>query len=318
VRRFLLTMFVCGLVGPATVHPSFAAAVPGALQESPRLTWLTPGFLPEQGLLTIGLRGSRYHPGYNPTGGPAHYDVVQGSLFADWSLRSWLSISVSQGWRAWSNYLAGGQTHSGSGVPDGSFKLALAAPRLPPWLGLGIWGGGNLPSGSGDLTEDAFSPQAGASLSLAFWRGSRYPEMRLHLSGGRRWNGNDGEGYGAAAGPNPQPWFPLYPSDAAAGGEGRNDFLFWAVAIEFRRAASALWVEWSVFRLDRALNVSMRENQQILAAGLRWGLREGWALHGDYQVGFHLDDLENPDWYPRLPHIGFTFAVSRQFAVRWP
>jgi len=59
------------------------------------------------------------------------------------------------------------------------------------------------------------------------------------------------------------------------------------------------------------------EDQQILTAGLIWGLREGWALHADYQVGLWKDDLAT-DWYPRHPHIGFTFAASRQFALRGP
>ena len=319
MKPLLLVASLCGFLALLPARPSLAGGADARLQQSPRLTWLTPGFLPESGLLTVGLRGSRYHPGYNPTGGPAHYDVVQGSLFVDWSPRSWVSVSVSQGWRAWSNYLAGGQMVSGSGWPDGAFRLVWSTSRSLDWLALAFWGGGNLPVGCRLLTEDAFSPEAGGTLSFAFWRGGLYPELRLHLSLGRRWNGNEDRGYGAGLGPAPQPWFPLYPSAAeAGGGPGSNDFLFWAAALEFRKAAASLWVEWSVFRLDRAQNVSTGENQQILSAGLRWGLREGWALHGDYQVGFHLDDLDTPGWYPRLPHLGFTLAVSRQFVLGWP
>lgn len=331
MKPIVLAIAALGLLCLTSGRSSAAAGAPGQLQEAPRLTWLTPGFLPERGLLTIGFRGSRYHPGYNPTGGPAHYDVVQGTLFVDWSPSAWLSASVAQSWRGWSNYLVPGQPETGFGLADGGFRLVLAQPGLPDWLGFSVWGGGNLPTGMQELSEDAFSPDAGVSLSASFWRVRQIPELRLHLSFGRRWNGNEQQGYGTGQGPLPQPWFPLYPSAADAGGASdRNDFLFWAAALEFRKAAAALWVEYSVFRLDRAVNVATSENQQILSAGLRWGLRAGWAVHADYQVGFHMDDrgtlgaseheggLEPTPWYPRLPHIGFTLAVSRQFALGWP
>lgn len=291
-----------------------AAGVPGRLQEQPRLTWLVPGFLPPGGLLTVGFSGSRYHPGYNPTGGPAHYDVLQGGVFADWSPLAGVCVSVAQNWRAWSNYLVDEMATAGSGLADGTVRLAAAAPRLPAWLGLAVWAGGNLPFGADGVGEGAFSPEAGASLSLAIWRRSQVPELRLHASCGRRWNGNEAEGFGAGGDPLPQPWYPLYPAALAAGGDRRNDFFFWAAAIEFRQAAAALWIEYSEARLDGARNLARGENQRILTAGLRWGLHAGWALQADCQVGFHCDDLDTA-WYPRLPHLGYTMAIARQFQL---
>ncbi len=323
MRRANAVHTACGLtfavgLSLSLLAPAAAiAAEPPRLQDSARLTWLVPGFLPEQGLLTFGVRGSRYHPGYNPTGAPAHYDVLQATAFAEWSPLSRLALSLSQDWRSWSNHQAPGQAESGSGLADGALRLAVAAPGLPRWLGLVVWGGRNLATGTGGLSEDAVSPEAGATLTLRVWRESQLPELRLHLSAGRRWNGNDARGYGAGLEMQPQPWFPLYPSAADAGGDDRNDFALRGVAIEFRQAAASLWLEYSELRLDRALNVSRREDQQTLAAGLRWGLQEGWALAADFQVGFWRDDLATP-WYPRLPHQGYTLAISRQLALGWP
>lgn len=312
-RGLLIVVLV--LIGGA--WPAAAAGIPGELQEVPRLTWLVPGFLPDSGLATVGLGGSRYHPGYNPTGGPAHYDVFQSTIFLHWSPRSWLAISGSQHWRAWSRYLVDGQPETGSGLADGDFRTAIAVPSLPPWLGLVLWAGGSLPTGAAELGEDALSPEVGATMSLAFWRHGQLPEMRLHASLGQRWNRNEAAGFGTGQGPQPQPWFPQYPAAEVAGGERENDFLCWGLALEFRQAAASLWVEWSVASLYWTQHVSRREDQQILAAGLIWGLREGWAVHSDYQVGLWVDDLDT-DWYPRQPHQVFSLAVSRQFKLNWP
>jgi hypothetical protein len=308
----VVVSLVLGLAGPGA-----AVGVRGELQEVPRLTWLVPGFLPDGGLVTVGLGGSRYHPGYNPTGGPAHYDVLQSTLFVHWSPRSWLAISGSQHWRAWSRYLVAGQPESGSGLADGALRAAVAVPGLPTWLGVVLWAGGNVPIGSVELGEDAFSPEVGGTLSVAFWRDGQLPELRLHASVGQRWNRNETVGFGTGQGPQPQPWFPQYPAAQLAGGERENDFLCWGFALEFRQAAASLWLEWSVASLHRTRYVSRREDQQILAAGLIWGLREGWAVHSDYQVGLWLDDLDT-EWYPRHPHQAFSLAVSRQFGLNWP
>jgi len=185
VRRSPLLAVLWLVLAAATAG---GAGLPGELQEVPRLTWLTPGFLPDRGLMTVGLGGSRYHPGYNPTGGPAHYDVLQATAFLHWTPLSWLAVSGQQHWRSWSNYLEPGQPPSGSGLADGAFRLTVAVPWLPDWLGITAWGGGNLPVGQAALGEEAFSSEAGGSLSVALWRQNQWPELRLHASYGRRRN----------------------------------------------------------------------------------------------------------------------------------
>lgn len=311
----ILVSAAIGVVVVVALGGRDAAAVglPGELHEVPRLTWLTPGLLPPAGLLTVGAGGSRYHPGYNPTGGPAHYDVLQGTLFAHWSVRDRLAVSATQHVRAWSRYLVDGQPESGSGLADGAWRAALGAPGLPGWLGVTVWGGGNLPIGSPELGEDAFSPEAGATLTLAVWQQAQVPQMRLHASVGRRWNGNETVGFGAGLVPAPQPWYPQYPA-APPGDDQANDFFMWSLALEFRQRAASLWVEWTVARLPWADGIGVVEDHQMLAAGVLWGLREGWALHADMQVGLWKDDLATA-WYPRQPHQVMSLAVSRQFAI---
>ncbi|HOX25057.1 MAG TPA: thrombospondin type 3 repeat-containing protein [Candidatus Krumholzibacteria bacterium] len=309
-RRIVRLALALMLAAPAAL----GAGRPGVLQDAPRLTWLVPGFLPGDGLLTAGLRGGTYTPGYNPTGGPAHYRVMHAEFFADWVPLPGVAVSWSQAWRSWADYQVGGQPPSGSGLADGAWRAAVAVPRLPRWLGLVGWAGSNLPVGGVEVGEGEVSPEVGATLSLSVWRASRLPELRLHASLGRRWNRNEDEGYGTGAGSQPQPWYPQYPDAASAGGTGNNDFRTWGFAVEFRRAAASLWLEYSERALTRAENVSGREDQRVLAAGLRWGLEEGWALAAEYQVGFWKDDLAT-EWYPRHPDLGSTLAVSRQFAL---
>jgi hypothetical protein len=301
--------------GPASASPGLQ----GVHQDSPRLTWLTPGFLPPDGLLTVGLRGGPANIGYNPTGSPAQYQVWRAGLFADWTPLPGLAVSWSQPLVLWSNYQAAGAEQSGSGLADGQWRVAAAAPGLPDWLGLTGWGGGNIPLGSEATSEGAFSPEMGLTLGLSFWRESQLPEMRLHATLGTRFNGNEAAGYGAQAYadtgvPQPQPWFPQYPDAASSGGDRNNDFLIWGLGVEFRNGTTALWLEYSEYALWKAAQVYPREDQKILAAGLRWGLEEGWALQVDYQVGYHKDELYFTDWYPRLPINGYTVACTRQFS----
>ncbi len=293
-----------------------AAGRRDVLQDIPRLTWLTPGFLPSDGLLTVGAGGSWYTPAYLPdNGNPDEYTVWQGNVFAHWIPLPGLALSYDQHYRQWSDYAGvAGAEPTGSGLSDGVWRVAVAAPGLPDWLGVVAYGGGNAPVGSEELGEDAFSPEAGVTVSLAFWRESLLPEMRLHASVGRRWNSNEESGFGATPALRPQPWYPQYPSSAMAGGDDKNDFLTWGVAVEFRRSAASLWLEFSEQALSGADNVMPMEDQKVLAAGLRWGLEEGWALHADYQVGFWKNNLQN-DWFPAQPDLGYSLAISRQFSL---
>lgn len=314
-RRGLLALLLLLL-------PLTATAVPGrdgVLQDAPRLTWLTPGFLPADGLITVGLAGSKYGTEYDPTGHPFEYDVWQLRLFADWTPLPGMAVSWGQNLRLWSNFLpsrrwpSADAAASGMGLADGDWRLALALPRTPRWLGLVAWGGSNLPVGSGHLSEGALSPEVGGSLAIAVWRGSQLPEMRLHASVGRRWNRNEELGYGVNLADGPQPWYPQYPDAASSGGDANNDFRFWGVGVEFRAGTSALWVEYTEQQLWRADQVWPREDNSMLAAGMRWGLEEGLALHLDYQVSFAKDEPWFTEWYPASSDIVYTLGVSRQF-----
>ena len=300
--------------------PARAAGRRDVHQDAPHLTWLTPGFLPPDGLLSVGLRSGRYRLSYrfpSPLQGIADYELWHSSVFADWIPLPGLAVSWSQGQRSWSGYdNVPGAQESGSGLADGTFRVAGALPGLPPWLGLVVWGGGNIPLAGRELGEEAFSPEAGATVSARFWTDSQVPEMRLHFSYGRRWNSNEELGFGAGNGVDPQPWFFQYPDAASAGGDANNDFQIIGAALEFRAGSTSLWLEYSEYQLWRAREIVWsREDQKIFAAGLRWGLEEGWALHADYQVGFQHDEPWYTEWYPRQPVHGMTLAFSRQFSL---
>jgi len=307
---FLVLILMTSLMGVADAAPGRA----DVHQDAPRLTWLTPGFLPPDGLLTLGLRGTYDTPMYvdNNFG---EYMVWRFGLFADWTPLPGVALSYSQEWRQYSNYYYNDVQSSGSGIADGAWRVTAALPWMPEDLGLSAWGGGNVPYGSDIGGEGSFSPELGVSFSMAFWRDSQLPEMRLHASLGRRWNSNEAEGYGAQHQEIPQIWFPQYPSAEYAGGEANNDFLIYGLAVEFRQKTTALWLEWSEYKLTKANGVWDREDQKILSAGLRWGLEEGWAMHANYEVGFQRDEPVYTEWYPRQPDNRFTFAFSRQFSV---
>ncbi len=313
-RLLILLTFVmlAGGVGHATGRP-------GVHQDAPRLTWLTPGFLPPDGLLSVGLRGGGYDLSYRfaePDKGISRYKMYRFGVFADWSPLSWVALSWSQEWRSWSGYYVADALESGSGLADGALRAAVAVPGLPGWLGLVGWGGGNIPLGGPETGEEAFSKDAGGTIGLRFWSDSQLPEMRIHVSLGRRWNANEAQGYGAGLGPDPQPWWFQYPDAASAGGDANNDFLFWGLGLEFRQASTSLWLEYHEYELEKARHIVWdREDQKVLSAGVRWGLEEGWALHADYQVGFQRDEPWFTDWYPRHVEWAMNLGVSRQFAV---
>ncbi|MEZ4386485.1 MAG: hypothetical protein R3D98_02685 [Candidatus Krumholzibacteriia bacterium] len=299
-----------------------AGAMPGrrdVLQDVPRLTWLTPGFLPADGLVTLGVSGSFYGSEYNPKGYPLEYSVTQLRLFAHWTPWPGVALSWGQNVRRWSNYVAGtawasaGAGSSGLGLADGDWRAAVALPSTPRWLGVVAWGGSNLPVGSADLGEGVVSPELGGTVAVAVWRDSRLPEMRLHASLGRRWNRSEDVGFGVNLAPGPQPWSPQYPRADGAFGDASNDFRFWGAGLEFRRGSTALWLEYTDQQLWRSDLVRAREDNRILAAGLRWGLEEGWAIHADYQVSLARDDAGGTDWYPASPDLAYTLGVSRQF-----
>ena len=96
-----------------------------------------------------------------------------------------------------------------------------------------------------------------------------------------------------------------YPGEVFAGRVAR-------LAAELDPAARTLDVEVEIDESYRNMAYKIREDPKVLAAGLRWGLEEGWALHADYQVCLSLDDLAT-QWQPGYPEMISTIAVSRQF-----
>ena len=60
--------------------------------------------------------------------------------------------------------------------------------------------------------------------------------------------------------------------------------------------------------------VSSSEQLRMVGAGLRWGVAEGWALHGNYLVSL-ADDDEATDWWPAYPDWVMSVAGSKQFSI---
>ncbi len=285
---------------------------PSLHQDSVRLTRLTSAVMPPDGLLAVGLRGQQYSTVLILNEFLNRIDQADYSLSLEAGLLPWLHGWIEVPWRTWS----GGQDWvppTGSGLGDGSWQLVMGHGVGGRTLHLALVGGGNLPIGdqASGLAEGVFSPQVAAAMTLVFWRESAVPEMRLHLNLGRTWNRAEETGYGTGTALL-NPWPPRYQSAAAAGGSERNDTTDLGVGLEFRAGSSSLWVEYSqqVFRHNQT--VSRSEQMRMLGAGLRWGLVEGWAVHGNYLVSL-ADDDESTPWWPGYPDMIMSVGVSRQF-----
>ena len=96
-----------------------------------------------------------------------------------------------------------------------------------------------------------------------------------------------------------------------AGGTGRNDTNDLGVGLEFRSGTTSLWVEYTQQMFHDNDTVTSGEQMRMVGAGLRWGLVESWALHGDYLVSL-ADDDENTPWWPGYPDMVMSVGISRQ------
>jgi len=266
------------------------------------------------GLITFGV-GARtlttvYHIG-------SQLERISGKdllLQTEWDLFPWLAVSAEVPWHSWT----GGRRwldDSGSGLGDGTWQAVSGRSLVGEWLYGAVGFGGNLPLGDKEqgLGEGIFSPRAGGALTLRAWTRSLLPEMRLHLNYGHTWNQAEDTGYGTGEN-GLQPWPPRYPPASESGGHKGNDQTHWGVALEFRNAATSLWIEYARDRFIDNPHVSDKEQLDTVAAGLRWGLEEGWALHGKYLVSLAQDDMAT-DWFPSFPEWSMTVAVSRQFSI---
>ncbi len=283
-------------------------------QDSGRLTRLDSAVTPPDGLLAVGL-GWRTVGAVHLLDGqleriPATDFFLQTELTPVPGVNAWAEVP----WRRWSGGVAE-VPPTGSGLGDGAWRVSVALPWLPERFALAAVGGGNIPLGSAadGLGEGAFSPRLGGALTVRLMTGGQTPEMRLHLNAARLWNKAEDTGYGVGLS-GFQPWPPRYPAAADVGGDDGNDALLLGAAVEFRRKATSLWLEYSQERFPDTEAVAPGEQLRMIGAGLRWGVSEGLAVHGNYLVSLARDDART-DWYPAYPDWAMSVAVSRQFGV---
>lgn len=287
---------------------------PSNHQDSVRLTRLTSAVMPADGLWSVGLGGKTYNTVYLLDGFLNRVSQKDAFLQTELAMWSWLNVWAEVPWRTWSegtSYIP----ESGSGLGDGSWQVTIGHPLKRGFLHAALIGGGNIPVGDEEqgLAEGVFSPRAGGALTFRFWTDNQVPEMRLHLNAWYRWNKAEDIGYGMEAG-GYQPWPPRYQSAETAGGTSQNDALTYAGAVEFRKGTTSLWLEYSQENFLGNDTVSPKEHLRMLGAGLRWGVVEGWALHGNYLVSLANDD-ESTDWFPAYPDWLMSVAGSRQFSI---
>jgi len=281
-------------------------------QDSSHLSLATSAVMPADGLLSIGLGVRNYSTIYQLEGLLKKIDQFDYFMRVEVGPMPWLQLSAEMPYRTWS----GGSDwipESGSGLADGTWQATVGGPVLSSRLHSALFAGGNLPFGTDGLTEDVFSPLAGAALTWSFWTDNQVPEMRLHLNLGYRWNQAEEFGYGMGQ-QGFQPWAPRYPSSDQAGGDSANDQLLFRTAIEFRKNTTSLWVEYSQDRFQGTDVVSNREQFSALSAGLRWGVVEGWALHTSYLTSLMKDDPDS-GWEPAFPEWIMQVGISRQFSI---
>jgi hypothetical protein len=270
--------------------------------------------MPPDGLWSVGLGVSTYNTVYLLDGFLSRINQNDVFLQTEVTPFSWLNIWGDLPWRKWtdgSSYIPA----SGSGLGDGRWLVTVGRPLKKGLLHGALIGGGNIPVGDEalGLAEGVFSPRAGGVLTFRFWTDNQVPEMRIHLNGWYRWNKAEETGYGMGTA-GFQPWPPRYQSAEVAGGISKNDALTLSGGLEFRKGTTSLWLEYSWEKFQDNATVSSSEHLRILGAGLRWGVAEGWALHGNYLVSLANDD-EETDWFPAYPDWLMSVAGSRQFSI---
>lgn len=290
--------------------PSVSPVSPSQLQDSVLLSRATSAVMPPDGLVALSLGGRLSDPIYLIDGYLKNLTILDYFLRVEAGLTPWLHTMVEVPFRSWS----GGEgwiPDSGSGLGDVSWQLTSG--RTLGWKRLhgGLSLAGNIPTGGEGLTEDAFSPQVMGMLSAVFLENSQFPQLRLHLNVGYRWNKAEDTGYGMGAA-GLQPWYPRYQSATAAGGNSSNDYFTFATAIEFRKGTTAAWVEYRQDRFPANSTMATKEMPSTVSAGMRWGVIEGYALNLSYIVNIAKDDLATA-WDPAYPDLQYVFAVSRQF-----
>jgi len=280
-------------------------------QDSVHLGLATGAILPDDGLLAVRLDYRTATTVYQVADRLETISLMDVVAGVEATPLPGLALRARVPWRSWSGG-TGWIPVTGSGLGDGDWQVTLAGPRVGG-LSAALFGGGNLPLGGDDLGEGLFSPRAGAALTWRFFTDRQAPEMRLHLNAGYRWNRDEESGHGVGA-EGFQPWAPRYPSAAAMGGDSANDQVQLRAAIEFRKHTTSLWVAYSRDRFGSTDVISAVEQFSAFEAGLRWGVMEGWALHGAYLVSLIEDDPDS-GWDPAFPEWRMALGLSRQFGI---
>jgi len=314
LTAFLSLSAVAQIPQPQQSVPDPVGVIPSNHQDSVRLTRTSSAVMPPDGLWSVGLGGRTYNTVYLLDGFLHRVNQKDAFLQTELALFSWLNVWGEVPWRTWSegaSYIPA----SGSGLGDGSWLVTVGHPLKSGLLHAAVIGGGNIPVGdeAKGLAEGVFSPRAGAALTFRFWTKNQVPEMRLHLNAWYRWNKAEETGYGTGE-EHFQPWPPRYQSAEVAGGPRRNDAVTFAGAVEFRKGTTSLWLEYSQEKFQDNATVSKKEHLRLFGAGLRWGVAEGWALHGNYLISLANDD-EGTDWFPAYPDWSMSVAGSRQFSI---
>jgi len=284
------------------------APEPASQGRSVRLHRMTSGFLPADGILSAGFSADMYTIEYGEFRAPL--DFLDAAFELEYGLFPWLRFHGRVPTRSWSG--GGEERPDGSGTGDADVSAIWRLPSPWPSLGVALDAGATLPTGDeqAGLGEGEEAPHLTLAISRRFFVDSIYPEIRLHLNVGRRWNRAEG-GRFAGAGGIFAPWYPLYP---AADDAGDNDFLLLGAAIEMRKGITSLFAEYTEARLDDAPDVAASEFDRNLTMGLRWGRDTGMALNAAVDVSIAKDDFGTA-FEADYPDIVYRFGLSYALPV---
>lgn len=271
---------------------------------------MTSGFLPADGVLSLGASAAMYKitMGLDRD----QIDFFDYALGLEWGPLPWLRLRGSLPYRSWSGG-AGDYPADGSGMADADLALTWSLPS--PWssLGLSLDTAATLPTGSEDegLGEGVECPRLTLAATRRFWVDSHYPEVRLHLNAGWRWNRREQGRLPAVEGVL-QPGPPLYPG--SIGDDGENDFLLLGAAIEVRKGITSLFAEYTESRLDDAPDVSSSEFRRNVTMGLLWGDDTGTALSAAVDVSLAVEDLDTR-FEAAYPDLVYRLGITHAFAI---
>ncbi len=313
--RAALPLLLGLLAAPGARADPPAAEAPPPRARTATLYRLDGAVLPPDGVLLVGFGGEAYGIEYPRAGRePDEASLRDLRLRLEYGLLPRARLTLEGSHRHWTGP-QGLLPAGGGGLGDARLGLTLGLPSPRDALAWAATARLTLPGGSREegTGEGRTVAEAGLSVALSLWRASTYPELRLHLAAGRRWNPDAGRGPGGGD-PLFLPWPPLYPAVPAGGAGGDNDFLQLAAAVEVRREDLALYLEFSEARLPGASGAAVGEFPRHFTPGLHWGRDDGWGLSVAYDVNLALDDPATP-YLPAAPDLAWHAMLSRGFAL---